>query len=105
MCGVSLGCGWSEVQELTHLSSSIKFRMINFKNVVFGVRNDAHNSSVYDFKSRNWLWVFKATSHTRLRARERYTSSTLIGGKGGASPSSLHTAFEGPTKYVNARWM
>jgi hypothetical protein len=36
----------------------------------------------------------------RLRAHDRYISSTLIGGS-----SSLHTTFEGPTKYVNARWM
>jgi hypothetical protein len=37
----------------------------------------------------------------RLRARVRYTSSTLIGGKGGAGPSSLlHTTLEGPTKGV-----
>ena len=47
----------------------------------------------------------RATSHTRLRARDHYTSSTLIGGKGGAGPSSLHTTLEGPTEYVNARWM
>ena len=49
--------------------------------------------------------TLRATSHTRLRARDHYTSSTLIGGKGGASPSSLHTTFEGPTEYVNGRWM
>ena len=48
----------------------------------------------------------RATSHTRPRARDHYTSSTLIGGKGGAGPSSLlHTTLEGPTEYVNARWM
>ena len=47
----------------------------------------------------------KATSHTRLSARDQYTSSTLIGGKGGAGPSSLHTTLEGPPEYVNARWM
>ena len=47
----------------------------------------------------------RATSHTRPRARDQYTSSTLIGGKGGAGPSSLHTRLEGPTEYVNARWM
>ena len=41
----------------------------------------------------------------RLRARDQYASSTLIGGKGGASPSSLHTTLERPTEYVNARWM
>ena len=43
----------------------------------------------------------------RLTARDRYTSSTLIGGgNGGAGPSPLlHTSLEGPTKYVNARWM
>ena len=42
-----------------------------------------------------------ATSHTRLRAREHCTSSTLIGGKGGAGPNSLHTALEGPTEYIS----
>ena len=47
----------------------------------------------------------KATSHTRLRAHDHYTSSTLIGGKGGGGPSSLHTTLEGPTVNVNARWM
>jgi hypothetical protein len=48
--------------------------------------------------------VFRATSHTRLRARDHYTPSTRIGGKGGAGASSLHTTLEGPTEYVNARW-
>jgi len=47
----------------------------------------------------------RATSHTRLRARDHYTSSTLIGGKGSAGPSSLHTTLEGLTEYVTARWM
>ena len=42
-----------------------------------------------------------ATLHTRLRARDQYTSNTLIGGKRGAGPSS----HEGPAEYVNARWM
>ena len=37
------------------------------------------------------LKQFRATSHTRLRARDHCTSGTLIGGKGGAVPSSLHT--------------
>ena len=46
-----------------------------------------------------------ATSHMRLRAHDHVTSSTLIGGKDGAGPSSLHTTLEGPTEYVNARWM
>ena len=32
----------------------------------------------------------------RLRARDQCTSSTLIGGKDGANPSSLHTMLEGP---------
>jgi hypothetical protein len=38
----------------------------------------------------------------RLRARDHYNSGTLIGEKGGAGPSSLHTALEGPTEYVIA---
>ena len=43
----------------------------------------------------------KATSHTRLRAHNYYTSSTLNGGKGGARLSSLHAMLEGPTEYVS----
>jgi hypothetical protein len=35
--------------------------------------------------------LIRATSHTRPSARDRYTSSTLIGGKGGAGPSSSFT--------------
>ena len=31
----------------------------------------------------------RATPHRRLRARDHHTSSTLVGGKGGAGPSSL----------------
>ena len=45
----------------------------------------------------------RATLHTRVRACDHYTSSTLNGGKGGAGPSSLHTTLEGPTKYMNAK--
>ena len=54
---------------------------------------------------RNGSNDVRATSHTRRRARDHYTSSTLFGGKGKACPSSLHTMLEGPMEYVNARWM
>ena len=47
----------------------------------------------------------RVTSHTRLRPRDHYPISTFFGGNGGASPRLLHTMLEGPTKYVNARWM
>ena len=54
----------------------------------------------------------RVTSHTRPRARDRYTSIALIGGKGGAGPSSLDTTLEGPTEYyvnanmdVNSTWI
>jgi hypothetical protein len=38
--------------------------------------------------------MLRATSHMRLRARDRYTSGTFIGGKSRAGPSSLHTTLE-----------
>jgi hypothetical protein len=56
---------------------------------------------LYDWESRDKSYI-RATWHTRLSARDHYTSSTLIGGKGGAGPSSLHITLEGPTEYVNA---
>ena len=43
----------------------------------------------------------RAPSHTRLRARDHHTSNTLIGGKGGAGPSLLHTALEGPMEDIS----
>ena len=52
-----------------------------------------------------WSTCLRGASHARLRARDHYTPSTLIGGKVGAGPSSLHTKPEAPTEYVNARWM
>jgi hypothetical protein len=48
--------------------------------------------------SRSTPTHFRATSYTRLTARDHHTSSTLIGGKGGAGPSLLHTMREGPTE-------
>ena len=61
---------------------------------------------VYGTPHRSLNLYVRATSHTRLRARDQYISSTLIGGKGGAGPSSLlHTTLEGPMEYVNARWV
>ena len=47
-------------------------------------------------------YILRATSPTRLRARDHYT---LIGGKGIPGPNSLHTTLEGPREYLNARWM
>ena len=51
-----------------------------------------------------WAITLTSTSHTRLRARDPYTASTLVGGKRGVGPSPLHITLEGPTEaYVNAR--
>ena len=45
--------------------------------------------------------LVRATPPTRLRARDHYTWSTLVGGNGGAGPSSLHTTLEGPTECIS----
>ena len=41
----------------------------------------------------------------RIRLLATLLHCTLIGGKGGAGPSLLHTTLEGPTEYVKARRM
>ena len=81
---------------------------VGHKNIAMGCTNHAHENLNSDEVSNiTWLYsegpTIKATSYTRLRAPNHYTSSTLIGGKDGAGPSSLHTTLEGPTEYVNAR--
>ena len=49
--------------------------------------------------------TIRATSHMRLRTHDHYTSSTLIIGKGGARPSSLHTMLERPTELCECNMM
>jgi hypothetical protein len=76
---------------------------------MFGLENLTHKahtpySPVYTSASMSIVTI-RATSHTRLRARDHYTSSIVIDGKCEANPSLLHTTFEGQTEYVNAIWM
>jgi hypothetical protein len=64
-----------------------------------------------DYASKNprtfvkLVTIIRATSNTRLRARDHNTPSALIGENNGANPSSLHTTLEKPTEYMNAQWM
>jgi hypothetical protein len=62
-----------------------------------------HN--LWDLHLEGVLNTLRATSYMRLRARDLCISTSLMGGKDGAGPSSLHIPLEGPTEYVNARWM
>jgi hypothetical protein len=95
----------SNAASLPHHISAVLIQ----ENVDVNVRNQTSSLvPTIGFKRKVHEGVYRtlrATSHTRLRARDHYTSSTLIGGKGGASPSLLHITLEGPTEYVNARWM
>ena len=69
--------------------------------MLVGGRGNGRILTDYAQKSPRTLDLhLRATSHTRLRARNHYTSSTLIGGKGGVGPSSLRTTLEGPTEYI-----
>ena len=67
----------------------------------------AYHSDIKDHLTLNTMFrvSLRATSHMELRAHDHYTSSTFIGGKGGAAPCSLHVTLKGPPEYVNMRWM
>jgi hypothetical protein len=94
--------------------------LFQWYNPLVSKRHEQYLLSYNNFAELNWhkplvlRWAdralsqskLRATSYMRLRAHDHFISSTLIGGKGGAGPSSLlHTTLEGPTEYVNARWM
>ena len=71
-----------------------------------------HNKSIHTLANTlladpsTIYFTLRATSNTRVTARDHYTSSILIGGLGGAGPSSLHTTLEGPMEYyVKAKWV
>ena len=49
--------------------------------------------------------IYKGHFTHKLSARDHHTSSTLIAGKGGGSPSSLHTTLDRPTECMIARWI
>ena len=66
-----------------------------FANLFFSFAGISHQLKDYQVTRP------RATSHMRLRARDHCTSSTLIGGKGGAGSSSLlHTMLEGQREYI-----
>ena len=74
--------------------------------MMFALKQSSPNYIPIKYKNPNKKTShLRATSHMRLRARDQFNLSTLIGGKDGAGPSSPHTTLEGPTEYVNARWM
>ena len=61
-----------------------------------------------NWTARTLATLIRATSHTRPRVRDHYTSSTLIGGEGRAGPSSHYFTLrlrDHRSEYVNARWM
>ena len=79
-----------DLDSWVHHSQNRKTNSITILCVSRNLQRDAcfHPQTQYS-NSNSLLW---ATSHTRLRAHAQYcTSSTLIGGIGGAGPSSLHT--------------
>jgi hypothetical protein len=99
---------WQHLMLIFSHTSGSKLRREDLSYVVEGLGRWHHKRTLYSRRPLKGTGVsiylsggFRPTSHTRPRAHDQYTSNTLIGGKGGAGPSSL----EGPTEYVNARWM
>ena len=45
------------------------------------INKQIRSNQIFWFFSQDLVHSFRATSHTRLRARDHYTSSTVIGGK------------------------
>jgi hypothetical protein len=60
-------------------------------------RSNALNVKCCSPKALKWVGL-RATSHTRLRARDRYTTSTLIGGKGRAGSTEYRSTIAGSSK-------
>ena len=56
-------------------------RSIRLATPGFGATRVASPNSQVVGEFRHHEWPPRATSHTRLRARDQYTSSTLVGGK------------------------
>ena len=62
---------------------------------------DFYHVSPSAFSEGLTVGTLRATSHSSPRACDHHSSSTLIGGKGGAGPSLLHTMLERPTEYIS----
>ena len=63
-----------------------------------GLNPTSENPVIHHVGLLGFVSSRRATSHMIQRACDHYTSSTLIGGKGEASPSSLRTTLEGQTE-------
>jgi hypothetical protein len=80
VCGCSM-VGFFHVLQLL----SIIFTQYNWCCISKSIMKHVQKSDLkHDFP------CFRATSHTRLRARDHYTLSTLISGKDRVGPSSLN---------------
>jgi hypothetical protein len=108
-----LGLAFCSTQLLTQIPSLTSKNCCDVDiHVIVGILCEVVSPNFHALNGSDWTgWpsndlALRATSHTKLRARDHYTSNTLIGGKGWAGPSSLlHTTLEGPMECVNARWM
>ena len=107
--------GWLFIYLFYFIFPKHWFHILHFPNLIgLFTQPTGRHYTKYRFSPEivtDWLivclWVqLRATSQPRLRAHNHCTSSTLIGGKRGASPGLLlHTMLEGPREHVNARWM
>ena len=70
------------------------------KNIIYSSLGILISVSL-QFSSSSCARLGPLHTHTRRRARDHYTSSTLIGGKSEAGPSSLHTRLEGPMECIS----
>ena len=112
LCLHDLGLAFRSTQLSTQVPSLTSKNCCDVDiHVIVGIPYEVLSPNFHALNGWDWTgWPsndlgLRVASHTRLSARDHYTSSTLNGGKGGAGPSSLHTTLVGPTEYVNARWM
>ena len=109
-CELTLECGASEIFGVKQLSGVWDRIIVWGERGVVVTWTFVQHECRYNFRvetskksscEQAIVLHIRATSHTRLRAHhEHYTSSTLVGGKGKAGSSLLHTTLEGPTEWI-----
>ena len=93
---------WSQALSLVcEVALKYPAHVTNYLELKYDIINTPYIQRPYPGPALCQSRSIRATSHTRLRARDRPLQFTLIGGEGRTGSSSL----EGPTEYVTARWM
>ena len=93
-------CKWPLSGGRVKLWSRASYRLRRLQHIIYGQITFVYSQQLYLWSNEQGEPTVRATSHTRLRARDHSLQALPLVENGGVGPSSLHTVLEGPKEGV-----